>query len=1181
MKLGIHRWRLGSVITEKPSTARSRWGITALSCRWFLVLLWALAPGSSGFAQNLFVSESLTELTSSADLDGDGREDLVIVDRVSGSYRIGYQLTAGNYAWAPTRASGVSHVSGFGLGAVVSTTRSGLAFTAPDANRVNLLDASTPTTAGTPVSVFIPSVGPSAVGVIDVGGGGNTAYEDFVIGSVLNGAISYRSSIMRNTNGTNFGLLLDSPLLAPMARVNRTIARSTYPGLLGVVSRTAPTNDLSLLEFTSGVATLKAIATNLPAGADYVHARFSGTLLSQFLFYVPGGTNLELRPINEVPALSGNFSFGTAVAFTYTQALRQVFVLPGPLTNRLLLIFGSGASAGIYNFNGASAPILVTNLTAPPGESITGAAQIGNNGVMLLSGVGGVSSSFHQYTAVGGGYNLSASGALPAITPYSGGANVFQFQTEPFVTAPATLLRSLNAGDWSSKFTLVAGNAGATAERFGGTSNGLGNPVLTSLGKAHPSAGFGLVNQYGIPISLFGLTPAAGDQVAEVMISPEPGSYRTSQQISFNATPAGNQVWYRQSVAAAWTLYAAPFWIYTNTTIFYYAKTPAGISNSLLRTAVYTFTDATGVRDSDGDGVPDFVELAKGLDPTAGADSDGDGWSDKDELVRHTDPNDATSHPPLGTPRLEDRNAFDYVPTLRPWDGTLNTNSLSATGALVRAYDMQGSLLGFGIATNLFTAGITNPSGYMTNLVFDPLQRLFVSGTEPHYDIITLSTDRTIGREVFRLTAFPAITPVTVSYGYGGSNLLTEAQNWILTASNAYAAVPHVQSRRDITIFDTLTALVFERGVGQILLNRGTNWGTNITLFSYRSGDLGRSNVSSELLLSLERTTNGFPGYLLAPMFERLNSAVRTNTDAATLGLRAVTAEIYRISSASNNAAPSVYGSPVEAVRHFLATCTVESNYAAVFTLSASVRSNACVGVSNLVALAMPRPTTNIALKVRADTFANSFCIKLETPAFAVIKYLIDADGHPYSFPSAFSMIAGTEVQVLGYTDVTNTACAGDAIEVITISMTGIPIASDPDLDGDLLLDSWELLFLDGLGSDAFADYDGDGYQNVQEMFEGSDPSDFFGLPSVLPVAMARPTILITVDGLGNVRLQWNFAFQYANNFIFSIREAASIAGPFTNVLLDVPHAGGVFDVTLPPAGPSHFYYVTMSLRPL
>jgi hypothetical protein len=1015
--------------------------------------------------------------------------------------------------------------------------------------------------------------------VIDIGGGGNNPFDDLVVSSVLNGISPYRYSLERNTNGTNFGVLLDSGFSALAARMNRAVVRPTYPTLLGAVSRTSPTNDLTLLELTNGVPTPKAIATNLPPGSDYVHARFNASLLSQFLFWTPGGTNLQLRPIVEGPP--STFAFGPPTTFTYTQAIKQAFVLPGPATYRLLLVFGAGATAGVFDFNGITAPVLVTNLTAPPGELITGAALTGNNSLMLFSGAGGTSTSFQHYTASGASYSLAASGALPPVTPYTGGANVFQFQTEPFVTTPATLLRSLNAGDWSSKFTLAAGNAGATAERFGGVSNGLRNPVVTALGRAHPSAAFALVSQYGTPMSLFGLTPAAGDQVSEAKISPDPGNYKQSQQISFTTAPAGNQVWFRQNTAAAWTLYAAPFWLYTNTTIAYYAKTPAGTSNSTIRTATYTFIDSTGTRDSDGDGVPDFVEIAKGLDPTAGADSDGDGWSDKDELLRGTNPNDATSHPPNGTARLEDRNAFDFVPTPRPWDGTVNTNSLSATGAFIRAYDMQGSLLGFGVTTNLFTAGITNASAYMTNVLFDPRARLFTAGMDAHFDILTASADKTIGREVLALTAFPAITPVTFSYTYGGSNLLVEATNWVLTASNAYAATPHVLSRRDLTIHDTLTSLLFEKSVGRILTARGTNWGTNISLFLWRATDNTRSNVPQELLLSLEMTTNGFPGYLLVSMWQRLDGAVRTSNTAATLALRAVTAEIYRISSASNNAAPAVYQSPVDTLRQFLDTCALETNYAAVATLSATTLSNACVSVSNMMALALPRPTTNIALKVRADSFASVSCTKLETPGFGFIKFLLDSGGNPWPFPAGFTMVPGTEVQVYGYTDVTNTACAGDAIEVITISLSGIPIASDPDGDGDLLLDTWELLFLDGLGEDAFGDYDGDGYQNIQEMFEGSDPSDFFGLPGVVPVPMARPTITFTVDGFGNVRLQWNFAPQYVNNLIFNIREAASVSGPFTNVLLDVPNAGGAFDQTLPPAGPSHFYYVTISLRPL
>lgn len=56
-------------------------------------------------------------------------------------------------------------------------------------------------------------------------------------------------------------------------------------------------------------------------------------------------------------------------------------------------------------------------------------------------------------------------------------------------------------------------------------------------------------------------------------------------------------------------------------------------------------------RDSDGDGIPDRVELALGLNPQdasdAKSDLDGDGFSNLEEFLAKTDPKDPKSHPAL------------------------------------------------------------------------------------------------------------------------------------------------------------------------------------------------------------------------------------------------------------------------------------------------------------------------------------------------------------------------------------------------------------------------------------------------------------------------------------------------------------------------------------------------------
>ena len=60
------------------------------------------------FDGRAFVYENAFEFTSTADVDGDGDEDLLIVDKSTGNYRVAYQLPNGQYSWSNARASGIS-----------------------------------------------------------------------------------------------------------------------------------------------------------------------------------------------------------------------------------------------------------------------------------------------------------------------------------------------------------------------------------------------------------------------------------------------------------------------------------------------------------------------------------------------------------------------------------------------------------------------------------------------------------------------------------------------------------------------------------------------------------------------------------------------------------------------------------------------------------------------------------------------------------------------------------------------------------------------------------------------------------------------------------------------------------------------------------------------------------------
>src|SRR6516162_10127393 len=98
---------------------------------WSLRLLWLLVIGSLVIVEEAraFVYETPYELQADGDFDGDGRRDLIIVDKATGNYRIAYQLAPGTYTWVSPRASGVPNATGLGIGKLTSLSFDSLAVT--------------------------------------------------------------------------------------------------------------------------------------------------------------------------------------------------------------------------------------------------------------------------------------------------------------------------------------------------------------------------------------------------------------------------------------------------------------------------------------------------------------------------------------------------------------------------------------------------------------------------------------------------------------------------------------------------------------------------------------------------------------------------------------------------------------------------------------------------------------------------------------------------------------------------------------------------------------------------------------------------------------------------------------------------------------------------------------------
>jgi hypothetical protein len=1142
-------------------------------CATVLLLSIALSPASG------FVYQTESEFTSAGDFDGDGRADVVVVDKATGNFRIGYQLTAGQHTWAKARGSGIEAVGGFSAGKLLNAGRDALAFTAPDANRINVLEAATPGAPALPGSVFLPAVGPNLVVALDIGGAGNTALEDLFIGSVDNaGSFPDQLNLLRNNAGS-FSSLAGDMLTAPLGGGNVVVLKSGTPKIVAALLRGGASDTFRAYNLSAGTVAQAVQLTGLATNSAYVYANFSASAFAQFLFYQPGELNGVVRLRSVTEPSPGTFGFAAEVPFTFGAPIQQIFTLPNGSTTRLLIVFGDGESAGIYNFDGVNPPVPVQQLDAPAGESFSGAVPFGNGSFMMLSSLAGskTSSHFQSYNLSGANYVAAQGGNLPAVTALSASANLFQFEAEPFVSATPNLLRTLSAGDWTSQFNKAAlPQLSVMVESFASPSNGLDNPAPMNLGSANPLTHFGLVNQYVAPLSLFSLTRPVGDEVADVKISPPAGLYKAGVKFSFTVAPAGTLVFYRLNSGNWIQFNGVPVPVFAETTVSFYAK-GANNAKSAIHHATYKFSVGPGTLDSDSDGVPDFVEIAKGLDPKKGADSDGDGYSDLDELLHGTNPSDPSSVP--SGPRLELKSGFDLIQAPRPLDGTVNALTTSRTNTAVRAYELSGGLLAYGVTANL-NLPVVNPAAMLSNIVIDAKQRLLAVATEQHFDINTASADTKIGRELLGLFAVPNVAyKLDVPFNYQGGNITNAANAWIAAAQAAQATITRETVRGELDMFDTLAALLVEKKVSEELGARGLASASNLTLFPFRPTDNGRDSLGQATLLALEtQGANGEPAYLLWNLYCAVTNAVAVPTPL-NAGPRGVTSEIYRISSLSNNAAPGKYPSPVDTLRDFLSTGVLHSNYLAETTMTAGDLANAYAAAGQLLAAIRPRPTTNATLQVRADTFTGH-CTLLDTVPPAATKALLFANGQPYRLLENFDLPAGSQVHVFGYTDVSSADCAGEALEVIALGLDSVPAISALDTDGDLLPDDWEMLMFGHLARGGSDDSDGDGINNLQEFFDHTDPKD--GLSkSAIAFNLAPPQIDLSPLVGNQLKLTWSWPDAYANKVKFNLQMTDDLGQSFTPTF-GAPQnlGGGQFQLVLPnPGAGVRFYRLLLSNR--
>ncbi len=341
----------------------------------FTILAILLAAGGLGLVLRAesFTYETERELVGTGDFDGDGHRDVVIVDKASGKYRLGYQLTNGVCLWVNYRVSGVRDVSGVAVGRLFAPGHDSLVFTAADLNKLTVADAPDPRVTSKAVPVSFAALGPSGVAALPIGGPGRTPLDDLAIGSIYNDPTPNKLTLLRNQTG-KFEALAEDDAPDQWVRVNRLSLKRGGAEFAVGLGTSGKGDVLRAQDFSSGAAKTVAEATGLPKGSDYAPGYFAGGPWRQFLVYKRGQSQFQARAVEE--GGPGGYRFGEAKSFDLGKPIRLILPVPGDQRDQMLVVFGKGESAEIYQFDGANPPVSVQTVLPKKGDLVFGGVAL-------------------------------------------------------------------------------------------------------------------------------------------------------------------------------------------------------------------------------------------------------------------------------------------------------------------------------------------------------------------------------------------------------------------------------------------------------------------------------------------------------------------------------------------------------------------------------------------------------------------------------------------------------------------------------------------------------------------------------------------------------------------------------------------------------------------------------------
>ena len=1150
------------------------------------------------------------EFVATGDFNNDGQADVLLLDKETGQYRIGYDQPVGEgFHFNPfPRASGVSAVSAMSAGHFTAAGVSTFAIASASMNRVVLMALGIDETpAEGSESVALPSAGPCAIAALDVPAAGNTALPELVLATDAgSGTGLYQKHVLRRGAG-----VWSAATTGVHAKRILRLAPLSVNALGAITADTVLTQRFELWPVGEGGFGSVQALSNQPLGSRFVSGQFEAGQ-HDVLLWVQGSSTVRACRITETSP--GVFALGTAATRSLPRSLQSLQTVTRAGMTQCLMVF-TDRTVELRSYSQAAGFTLTQSLgtlPAPSGASaLSGAAVLPNGDFTLLwnSGAGTPSSvcQLYAFNAASGDYGHVITQALPAVRARHSAGNVMLFDSDVFVNPGARLLRAMRVNDWTQYTQLSGVDVTTQGWVYFSPHQGLDGESYTTINSVGTSGNFALGNQAapergGDAVSVFFFDNVLGTRGDEVVAEPVGGRFDRAVKLVLRAGLASTVVWYRKSSGQPFVQFPGQDWLTTDTSVEFYGVLASGVMTE-RKTAEFVFDRAPQDQDSDDDGVPDFVEIAYGLDPDGqlkaeglSSDWDGDGYSDLHEILHGDGIGAATGASPLDPLRHPD---FLWMPVSASLQinvraaghNALGMRRAAAPGTEVYVHDLSGALLGSASTLNWPAyVGIT-----LRNL--RPEHQLLVVSTQPHFTMdqanepipqsSNLAEPEIIsgprGREVAGCIAVPTEVPVSWSYTHNAAASLTTAANAWVTARRLATGGTRPAVGITLNHESTLRLLLLERMLSMVAPMKGASFNGSLTPFRSGGGEpsFGDPGLSAAALRTLETAgwwfdVAGIRAYRLTRLAEEVDAWL-ANPWPELAKLRNSAEDVYQHSAVRSNAFPGEYGAPVDVLRAWIGYSTLAQSYRELLTDAvATPDSYLTQSEASMIPASFYSRINSIPHRpaVLINGVPEGSNLRASGGALHALR---NYDNEAYTWSGAFGVPSVALASVVAFDDI---AADHGAVEVIRTSIEDFGLAEAPDLDGNLLPDAWELFWFGSEGADPMASGDGGGYSLLQEYLAGTDPRSGGEHPGGLPVRLQVQELRLDITpASADLCARWAFPAGYGEAFDFVVESSTDLSAFTEHLLEPVEESPGNWCLLLPKPMGRGFYRVVTRLK--